>query len=86
MTTASLSLRLADSIAREPYAWPGGYPRFAITNDGGALCPCCCRSERPWIGTTTGSDGWTVIAAEINWEDTDLTCDHCGDQIEAAYV
>jgi hypothetical protein len=85
MTTQSNSLRLADRLSASPYAWPGGYPLFAITHDCGALCKTCCRSERSSIGTTTGTDGWGVVALEINWEDSDLYCDHCGNRIESAY-
>ena len=86
MTTQSTSLRLADRLSSSPYAWPGGNPLFAITHDGGALCKACCKAERSSIGTTTGSDGWGVVALEVNWEDPALYCDHCGDRIESAYA
>jgi hypothetical protein len=86
MTIQSKSLRLADQLSASPYAWPGGYPLFAITNDGAALCKHCAKSERSSIGTTTGSDGWTVEALDVNWEDPDLFCDHCGTHIESAYA
>jgi hypothetical protein len=86
MTTQSTSLRLADRLSSSPYAWPGGYPLFAITHDGAALCHHCCKTERETIGTTTGRDGWGVVALEANWEDPDLYCGHCGDRIESAYA
>ena len=86
MTTQSTSLRLADRLSSSPYAWPGGSPLFAITHDGAALCHHCCKTERDSIGTTTGSDGWGVVAIEANWEDLDLYCDHCGNRIESAYA
>ena len=86
MTIQSKSLRLADQLSASPYAWPGGYPLFAITNDGAALCKHCAKSERSSIGTTTGTDGWTVEALDVNWEDPDLFCDHCGARIESAYA
>jgi len=85
MTTQNKSLRLADQLSVQPYAWPGGYPMFAITSDSAALCNKCCSTERELIGTTTGSDGWCVIALEINYEDANLYCDHCSNQIESAY-
>ena len=85
MTTQSKSLRLADQLSASPYAWPGGYPLFAITNDGAALCKHCVKTERNSIGTTTGSDGWTVDALDVNWEYPDLYCEHCGARIESAY-
>jgi hypothetical protein len=86
MTTQSRSLRLADQLSSSPYCWPGGYPRFAVTHDGGVLCHECCKSERSSIGTTTGSDGWGVVVLWINWEEDDLHCDHCGSRIESAYA
>lgn len=86
MTTQSRSLRLADRLAQSPYAFPGGYPLHAVTSDGAALCKCCVKSERESIGTTTGHDGWNVIALTVNWEDASLFCDHCGERIESAYA
>jgi hypothetical protein len=86
MSTQSKSLRLADQLSKSHYAWPGGYPMFAITSDGAALCHECCKSERENIGTTYGDDGWEVIALDINWEDNALFCDHCGKKIESAYA
>jgi hypothetical protein len=86
MTTQSKSLRLADQLAEHPYAWPGGYPLFAVTSDGAALCRHCARTERESIGTTTGSDGWCVVGLDVNWEDPELYCDHCGGRIESAYA
>lgn len=59
---------------------------FAITSDGAALCKCCVKTERKYIGTTTGSDGWNVIALDVNWEDPSLYCDHCSERIESAYA
>lgn len=86
MTTQSTSLRLADRLSSSPYTSLGSYPLFAITHDGAALCHHCCKTERDSIGTTTGSDGWGVVALEVNWEDPDLYCDHCCDRIESAYA
>ncbi len=85
MTTQSRSLRLARSLVQAPFAWPGGYPRYAITSDGEALCPPCCQAEQRQIGTTTGTDGWCLLALAINWEDADLTCAHCATPIPSAY-
>ena len=84
MTTQSNSLRLADRLARSPYAFPGGYPMFAITSDNGCICARCAHTEREAIGTTTGSDGWNVVALDINYE-SQRSCDNCGKDIESAY-
>lgn len=85
MTTQSRSLRLADELVSKPYAWPGGYPRYAIADDSSPLCSACCREERASIGTTTGSDGWCVVGLDINWENDSLFCSNCCSRIESAY-
>ena len=80
----SSATRRADLVAA-PYAWPGGYPRFACTTDGGALCSTCCSDNAAEIDGSYGDDGWMIETLDVNWEDTDMICDHCGDQIESAY-
>jgi hypothetical protein len=85
MTTGSKSLRLADQLAREPYAWPGGYPLHAVTDDGGVMCRICAVDERESIALTDGRDGWCVVDLSVNWEDLELYCGCCGRGIEAAY-
>lgn len=85
MTTQTKSLRLADQLVKQPYAWPGGYPCYAITDDAAVLCHHCCQRERLWIGTTSGSDGWCIKHLEINWENQSLHCDHCSFHIQPAY-
>ena len=85
MTTQSTSLRLADQLSGRTLRHPWGYPRYAVTSDGAAICPKCAATEREAIATTTGSDGWCVVAIEVNWENDSLHCDHCSDQIPSAY-
>jgi hypothetical protein len=71
------------------YAWPGGYPVFAITSDGAALCFDCLKIMRRSILAAIRdrvNDGWRVSAFDINWEDPGLYCEHCGTRIESAYV
>ena len=86
MTTQPRSLRLADQLSSSPYAWPGGYPLFGVFHYGGACCHRCASTERENIATTTGTDGWGLVAIEVNWEDPDLYCDCCGARIESAYA
>lgn len=80
------SRKLRDELVASPYAWPGGYPMFAITSDGAALCHRCCHSERQSIGFTYGTDGWNIVGLDVNYEDSALYCDHCGERIESAYA
>ena len=84
-----IGLRAAKDIVRQPYAWPGGYPRYLVMVDGGALCSACCRSEFRNIADSAMrgiSDGWRPYDSDINWESPDLYCDHCNKRIESAYA
>lgn len=76
------------AVRHGPYAWPGGYPVFFLCDDGAALCCKCVKTERRNILESIARqarDGWRVVATDINWEDVDLTCDHCSQPIESAY-
>lgn len=73
----------------EPFAWPGGYPRYFVTNDGAALSYDAARDNAALIKGSIGdncADGWHVVACDVNWEDADLMCDHTGERIESAYA
>jgi hypothetical protein len=85
LTTASAG-RIALSIAREPFAWPGGYERFAVTDDDGVLCWQCCTSEISIIRQSDPGDGWHVVgASSLAEDDGDVTCDHCGRTVQEAW-
>jgi len=76
------------AVRMGPYAWPGGYPLYWITSDGGALSWEVCKTERHnilWSLHNKVDDGWRVVALDVNYED-DIICDHTGKQIEAAYT
>lgn len=75
---------MAKDIMRAPYAWPGGYPKFALCNDGGILCAHCCKENAKLIIGATRQE-WAIVAIDINWEDESLYCDHCGKSIESAH-
>jgi hypothetical protein len=82
------TIRAVKDAARHAYAWPGGYPKFVVLTDGAALCCKCAREEFARIARSTRDrehDGWAAAGVDINWEDTDLFCDHCNKQIESAY-
>ena len=68
------------------YAWPGGYPLFYLMADGGTLCPKCQNDARETDEECPDDDQWRAVAVDVNWEDSDLYCDHCGDRIESAYA
>lgn len=72
-------------IAKHAIRHRENYPTFVVMEDGGALCLACCRAEYHRICEATPGDGWNPSAQCVNYEDTDLCCDHCGEQIPAAY-
>ncbi len=79
---------LKATIRAGAYAWPGGYTLFFVTHDCAALCFKCARAEfrniLDSIATDT-RDGWRVVGCDVNYEDSDLMCDHCSESIESAY-
>jgi hypothetical protein len=71
------------------YAWPGGYPLFFITHDGAALSFDAAKENRELITESIAddcNDGWQVVGCDVNWEDSELICDHSGEKIESAYA
>jgi len=81
-------IRQVKDAARQPYAWPGGYPKFVCMSDGEAVCPKCAKEHFALIGRATrdnARDGWSAIGVDINWEDNALTCAHCSETIPSAY-
>jgi hypothetical protein len=70
------------------HAWPGGYPLYFVTSDGGVLSFETVRNEFEnvrWSIKNKCGDGWLVVGCDVNWEDSELTDDHTGDKIESAY-
>lgn len=70
-------------------AWPGGYPLYWVTSDGAALAWHVVRDEwRNVVAAHLANDtmsGWHIAGWDINWEDTELICDHTGERIPSAY-
>lgn len=67
----------------DSYAWPGGYPIYHLTQDGGILCPDCANEN---LALTHGDDPqWKIVHSDVNWEDENCNCDNCYKPIESAY-
>jgi hypothetical protein len=80
--------QLRATLRAGPYAWPGGYPLYFVTDDGAALSFQTVRDELSQVLPAIQSgkkDGWRVVACLINWEDSDLHDDHTGERIPPAY-
>jgi len=87
--TLQTPIELRQDLVKAPHAFPGGYPKYAVLADGEALCHHCADSEAELIDNADpeypNDDQWRIVAIEINYEDTDLYCSNCGEQIESAY-
>jgi hypothetical protein len=77
---------------RQPYTWPGGYPKVLIMADGEPMCSQCARRDYKLISHATRhgltQDQWTAIGVDIYWEGPPLQCCNWGDcqnVIESAY-
>jgi hypothetical protein len=71
------------------YAWPGGYPLYFITSDGGALSFQTVRDNLSGVLDsikTRCDDGLRVVACQINFEDPAFYDDHTGERIPSAYA
>jgi len=65
-------------------SWPGLYPVFYVTADNGTLCPACVNEHRT-LCADPADPQWHVTDTDINWESTDMTCEHCNAVIDSAY-
>lgn len=70
------------------YAWPGGYVKFFIADDGGALSFEAVKANLREVMRSTmrgDRDGWRIDGVAVNWEDESLVCSHTGKLIPSAY-
>jgi len=83
-------LQFLQTLAAGPFAWPGGYPLYFVTFDGGTLSFEAATEQQDEILAAfedkTLNSGWYIVGCEINYEDPDLYCDHTGKRIESAYA
>ena len=74
-----------DYVARDGFAWPGGYELVLLTVDGGTLCRQCVFDNYAQIYHDTAFDGWSGtgwcasgVYVMGSCSDDDCSCDHCG--------
>ena len=68
--------------------FPGCYPVYFVCSDGEALSFSAAREHAKLICQAIrerSRDGWRVIGADVNWDDSSLFCAHTGKQIASAY-
>ena len=79
-------MNAAKTVARERFAWPGGYALGIATDDGACICSACVADELEQIAGSTAGDGWHPACAYYTDADdgedcNDILCDHCGRNI-----
>ena len=84
------ALRRFKMFVRDKYAWPGGYPLYAVMRDGAVYCHDCAKDRAAKIIRDTMSPpSWhaddVLAGVDVNYEDNDLMCDGCNALIESAY-
>lgn len=74
---------------RQPFAWPGGYPKVLHMTDGGCLCAACAKANYRQISRAAWQDdkwgGWAALGVDLHLEGEPLVCSNCNVQIESAY-
>ena len=66
-------------IARDRYAWPGGYELLAVMDDGALVCSGCLHENYREILTDT-KKGWNT-----GWRVVGYTTDDCCEKDNADY-
>lgn len=79
------AIDILKGVIREPFAWPGGYEKALIMDDGGVICHKCAKSEY-WniLHSTRGDyrDGWQVCAVFlVDHVDGPVYCAHCSNNL-----
>ena len=78
---------LKAALRAGPYAWPGGYPMYFVTNGGCALSFESVLSRLCLeLASVAEGDPDRIVAVDVNWEDSYLYCDHSGERIKSAYA
>jgi len=69
---------------RQPYTWPGAYPKTFLSYDG-CLCADCVRGNfRAVVNDTKMNVGPWNLRVDVLWEG-EAWCADCGEEIETAY-
>lgn len=69
----------------EAWAWPGGYPIYYVTQDGGILSYQAA-NENLARTLDVGDDQFYIVDMDVNYEDPGLYCDHTNERIPSAYA
>lgn len=81
-------LRQVRDYIRHPHAWPGGYTKILVMEDGEVVCPACAKANYRLISNSTrhaSGDGWDANGVNLYQEGPDLSCSNCNAVITSDY-
>jgi hypothetical protein len=79
------NLDYLNDIISAPNAFPGGYRKWALMDDGEVMCAEAVREEQDAIRESDGRDGWSIVDVFVHWEGEPLTCCHSGRTFDSEY-
>lgn len=77
------SLQLRATLRAGGFVFPGGYPLYLVNNEGDCICFKCAKKNYKSVSRDLLHNG--SLHCDINFENNDLTCEYCNNQIEPAY-
>lgn len=77
-------------LAKDEFAWPGGYQCYVLFSDGEPLCFQCARENirqitRETLANPFPHGWWKIEGIEVHWEGAPLFCCNCFKEIPSAY-
>lgn len=81
--------QIKSALRNGPYAFPGGYPLYFVTQSGDALDFDTVRTNLREVFSAhlfgPRDPDWYITAVQTNWEDPNLQCAHSNRAIPSAY-
>lgn len=73
------------AYAEGRYTSIGSYPKYVWTKNGDVICWDCLTADLSTYIEELKEGRTTIVGFEVNYENPDLSCDHCSNSIERAY-
>ena len=77
-----------EGVQKEPFpvlSFPGGYPIYYVTRIGKVICARCANDNQTMV-TSQKDTEYLITGCDVNYESVNIRCDHCHDEIPAAYI
>jgi hypothetical protein len=84
MNAAKKRRQAVKEAIRQPYTWPGSYPKTFVSYDGCICRSCVTNNLRAIFRDTTDNVGGWNVRVDVLWEGP-AYCANCGTELESAY-